>query len=102
MTLANILTILLSVAACAITVWATLRADRSARDRDREQQLEQMKGLLQTMVVEKIEAAFNEIEKLQKAVGAVKEAHAHLKGFLQGKGCLVPDFCAEEMKESGS
>ena len=98
MTLANILTILLSVAACAITVWATLRADRSARERDREQQLEQMKGLLQTMVVEKIEAAFSEIEKLQRSMGDVKESHAHMKGFLQGRGILVPDLAADDLK----
>ena len=92
------LTFLGIIATAAVTVWATLRADRTSRERDREQQLDQVRQMLQTMVVDKIEAAFNEIEKLQKAVGAVKEAHAHLKGFLQGKGCLVPDCPDEETK----
>lgn len=87
-----------------VSIWATLKADRRARDQDRQRQDEQreqdqkaqllqVEQLLQTMVVAKIEAAFKEIGKLQLQVGAVERSHAHLLGFLQGKGCTVPDFC---------
>jgi ADP-ribosylglycohydrolase len=100
MNLANLLTILAAIAASAITVWATLRADRTARDRDREQQLEQVKGLLQTMVVDRIEVAFGEIAKLDKRQNSTEKAYSELRGFLRGKGCIVPDFCPDDLREA--
>jgi|GEM_PF-4918684 hypothetical protein len=98
------LSILGIIATSVLSIWATLKADRRARHQDRQRQdeqreqdqkaqLHQMEQLLQTMVVEKIEAAFKEIGKLQLQVGAVERSHSHLLGFLQGKGCTVPDFC---------
>ena len=103
----------LSILTLAVTsvliIWQTLRADRRERKREREQseldrekeqkrQLQQMEQMIQTMVVEKIEAAFSEIEKLQRSMGDVKESHAHMRGFLQGRGILVPDLTADDLK----
>jgi hypothetical protein len=102
--LAVILSLLGLAVTSVLSVWATLRADRRARKQDQlrqddlreqaqQEQLRQVQQMLQTMVVEKIEAAFTEIGKLQGQVGKVEQSHAHLLGFLQGKGCTVPDFC---------
>lgn len=95
---AIILSLLGLLITSALTVWATLRADRKSREHDREQQLEQVRGLLQTMVVEKIEAAFNEIAKHEVRITDTEKAHAHLLGFLQGKGCTVPEFCTTDLE----
>lgn len=96
------LTLLGIIATAAVTVWATQRADRTSRERDREQQLEQVKGLLQTMVVDRIEVAFQELAKLDKRQNITEKAYSELRGFLRGKGCIVPDFCPDDLRETKS
>lgn len=55
-----------------------------------------MKGLLQTMVVDRVELAFGEIAKHERRLTEAEKAHAHLRGFLQGKGCVIPDLCPDD------
>ena len=106
----------LSILTLAVTsvliIWQTLRADRRERKREREQseldrekeqkrQLQQMEQMIQTMVVEKIEADFAEIAKHERRITDTEKSHSHLLGFLQGKGCSVPDFCAKDLEGVG-
>jgi len=94
-----------AIAATLITTWLSIygmiRSERRGRQADQKRQMEQVEQLLQTMVVEKIEAAFREIAKHEMRITDTEKSHAHLLGFLQGKGCTVPDFCAKDLEGAG-
>jgi hypothetical protein len=91
------MTIAIALASPAITCTAAValarRAERMSREKERTQQVEQMKGLLQTMVVDRIEVAFGEISKLQRRMGDTEGRHTYLLGLLVGKGCVDAKAC---------
>jgi len=96
------------MAAVGIAIWTDRRSrvrDQEQQtlqlQRDREQQLEDVKRLLQTMVVDRIETAFHEIGKLDKRQRSTENAYSELKGFLRGKGWMVPDLCPEDLAGEG-
>lgn len=86
----------------ALTIWAVLRGEGTRREEADKRQIKQVEQLLQNMVVDKIEAAFLEIAKLQKQVGTMERAHSHLLGFLEGKGCTLPECPDNTLQEVGS
>ena len=81
-----------------LSIWGMIRSERRGRQQDQQQQLRNVEQLLQTMVVEKIEAAFAEIAKHERRITDTEKSHSHLLGFLQGKGCSVPDYCAKDLE----
>jgi type II secretory pathway pseudopilin PulG len=84
-----------------LSIYGMIRSERRSRQQDQQQQLRQVEQLLQTMVVEKIDAAFAEIAKHERRITDTEKSHSHLLGFLQGKGCSVPDFCAKDLEGVG-
>lgn len=93
----DLTTVVLTLAGPALTCAAALhlarRSERKNREEGLEKQREEMKGLLQTMVVDRIETAFHEISKLQRRATDQEGRHTYLLGLLVGKGCVDPKVC---------
>jgi type II secretory pathway pseudopilin PulG len=99
--LAILLSLLGILAAAGVTVWATLRGERRAREESDKRQIQQVEQLLQTMVVDRIDAAFAEIAKVQKGLSNVERSHSWLLGFLRGTGFKVPEVVADDLVDAG-
>lgn len=90
-----------AVVAVALAIRSERRArererakEKELRDQERKQQEEQMRGLLQEMVVERIEALATAVNSHENRISRAERRHARLVGFLEGKGCTIPDACA--------
>ena len=95
------------VSSAVVAVALTLRSERRARERERakekelreqerQQQGEQMRQLLQEMVVEKIETLTGAVNAHEARLSKAERRHARLVGFLEGKGCALPEACSDE------
>ena len=92
---------LLMIAAILVAIWSTHALNRRANKADRQRREEDLRALLDEMVVKRLDAAHQEIQRLWNYQGAVDrritaqtQAHWELVGYLKGKRCLLPDVCA--------
>ena len=91
----------LMIVAILVAIWSTNAMNKRSNRADREHRSEELRAMLDEMVVKKIAGLDKEVRRLwnyqgsvDRRITATDRAHWELVGFLKGKQCLSPDVCA--------